>query len=63
MIGPLPKGRGAAPHAIVAIDYFTKWIEVEALSRITDKKTTDFVWRNLVCRYGIPYALVTDNGR
>ncbi|KAH9750796.1 Ribonuclease H [Citrus sinensis] len=63
LIGPLPKGRGAATHAIVAIDYFTKWIEVEALSKITEKKTTDFVWRNLVCRYGIPYALVTDNGR
>ncbi|KAH9729832.1 Ribonuclease H [Citrus sinensis] len=63
LIGPLPKGRGAATHAIVAIDYFTKWIEVEALSRITEKKTTDFVWRNMVCRYGIPYALVTDNGR
>ncbi|XP_052297264.1 uncharacterized protein LOC127902396 [Citrus sinensis] len=24
LIGPLPKGRGAATHAIVAIDYFTK---------------------------------------
>ncbi|XP_024039511.1 uncharacterized protein LOC112098123 [Citrus clementina] len=47
LIGPLPKGRGAATHAIVAIDYFTKWIEVEALSRITEKRTTDFVWRNL----------------
>ncbi|KAH9684964.1 Ribonuclease H [Citrus sinensis] len=63
LIGPLPRGRGAATHAIIAIDYFTNWIEVEALSRITEKKTTDFVWRNLVCRYGIPYALVTDNGR
>ena len=56
-------GRGAATHAIIAIDYFTKWIEVEALSRITEKKTTDLVWRNLVCQYGIPYALITDNGR
>ena len=63
LIGPLPKGRGAATHAIIAIDYFTKWIEVEAFSRITEKKTTDFVWRNMVCRYGIPYILVTDNGR
>ena len=62
LIGPLPKGRGASTHAMVVIDYFTKWIEV-VLSRITEKKTTDFVWRNLVCRYGIPYALITDNGR
>ena len=50
-------------HAIVAIDYFTKWVEVEALSRITEKKTTDFIWRNMVCQYGIPYALIADNGR
>ena len=63
MIGPLPKGRGAATYAIVAIDYFMKWIEVEALRRITEKKTADFVWRNLVYRYGILYALITDNVR
>lgn len=50
-------------HAVVAIDYFTKWVEVEALSRITEKKTTDFVCRNLVCQYGIPYSLIADNGR
>ncbi|KAH9768959.1 hypothetical protein KPL71_011812 [Citrus sinensis] len=31
--------------------------------RITEKKTTDFIWRNPICRYGIPYALITDNGR
>lgn len=50
-------------HVVVAIDYFTKWVEVEALSRITKKKTTDFVCRNLVCRYGILYSLIADNGR
>ena len=43
LIRLLPKGRGAATHAIVEIDYFTKWVEVEALSRITEKKTTNFV--------------------
>ena len=36
---------------------------MEALNRITKKKTTDFVWRKLVYRYGIPYALIADNGR
>ena len=63
MIGPLPKGREAATHVVVAVDYFTKWIEVETLSRIIEKKITDFMWRNIVCRYGIPYALIEDNGR
>ena len=48
LMGPLPKGRGAARHAVVAVDNFTKWVEVEALSKITEKKMIDFVWRNLV---------------
>ena len=63
LIGPLPKGRGAATHAIVAVDYFTKWIEVGVLSQITERKTTDFIWKNIICRYGIPYTIITDNGR
>ena len=40
-----------------------KWVEVEALSRIMKKKTIDFVWRNLVCRYEILYALIADINR
>lgn len=63
MIGPLPKGRGAATHAIVDIDYFTKWVEVGVLNQITERKTTDFVWKNIIYRYRIPYAIITDNGR
>ena len=43
LIGPLPKGRGLATHAIVAVDYFTKWVEVEAFSQITERKTIDFI--------------------
>ena len=45
----------------MAVDYFTKWVKVKALSRIIEKNITDFMLRNLVCRYGIPYALIADN--
>ena len=38
LIGLLPKGQGKAKYAAVAINYFTKWVEVEALNRITEKK-------------------------
>lgn len=47
----------------MAIDYFTKWVEVEALSKITERRTTDFIWRNIICRYGSSYVLITDNER
>ncbi|KAM2139646.1 hypothetical protein ACFX1Q_011526 [Malus domestica] len=27
------------------------------------QKIEDFVWKNIPCRFGIPYAIVIDNGR
>lgn len=48
---------------LVAVDYFTKWVEVEPLATITGKNVLKFVWRNIVCRFGVPHILVSDNGR
>ena len=45
------------------LDYFTKWVEAEALVVITKKNVRSFVWRNIICRYGIPRFLVLDNGK
>ena len=49
-------------YLIVAIKYFTKWIEVEPVSQITVHKVQHFVWKNIVFRFGIPRHLVSDNG-
>ena len=48
---------------VVGIDYFTKWVEAEPLATITEKSIRTFVWRNIICRYGIPRVLVSDNGK
>ena len=45
----------------VAIDYFTKWVEVEPLATITKDKIQIFVWKNIVCRFGIPKKIISDN--
>ena len=58
----MPAGKGKVHYAIVAVDYFTKWAEVEPLATITEAKIKDFVWKNILCRFGIPNAIVTDNG-
>ena len=47
---------------MVAIEYFTKWIEVEPVAQITAHKFQHFLWKNIVCRFGIPKRLVSDNG-
>ncbi|KAL5540779.1 hypothetical protein UlMin_042392 [Ulmus minor] len=62
LIGPLPLGKYRMKFAVVAIDYYTKWVEAEPLSEITEARTTSFVWKNIVCRFGIPHSLVSDNG-
>ena len=63
LIGLLPIAPGQAKHAVVAIDYFTRWVEAKALTRITEEKTTNFVKENIVCRFGTPMAIITDLGK
>ena len=46
---------------VVGINYFTKWVEAEMLATITEKNVRNFVWRNIICRYGIPKVLILDN--
>nr|KYP38827.1 Retrovirus-related Pol polyprotein from transposon 17.6 [Cajanus cajan] len=62
ILGPFPPGRGQVKFLVVAVDHFTKWIEAEALATITANNVQKFFWKNVVTRFGIPYALITDNG-
>ncbi|KAI5317785.1 hypothetical protein L3X38_037492 [Prunus dulcis] len=63
LIGPMSQGKGQVKYAVVAVDYFTKLVEAEPLATITAAKMEDFVWTHICCRFGIPYAIITDNGR
>ena len=38
-------------------------MEAEPLATIMEKSIRTFVWRNIICRYGIPRVLVLDNGK
>ncbi|URE41304.1 Retrotransposon protein [Musa troglodytarum] len=49
-------------YIIVGIDYFTKWVEAEPLATITAKRVEQFVWKNIVTRFGLPSVIITDNG-
>ncbi|XP_022131678.1 uncharacterized protein LOC111004795 [Momordica charantia] len=63
LIGLLPQGKGQTKFAVVAVDYFTKLAEAEALATITEKKITDFIWKGIICRFEVPYTIISDNGR
>ena len=63
IMGPFPIGRRQLKFLVVAIDYFTKWVEAEPLATITEKNIQSFIWKVVVCKFGIPRVLVSDNGK
>ena len=62
LLGPFPPASGQRKYIIVGVDYFTKWVEAEPLATITEQQIEKFVWKNLVTRFGLPKAIITDNG-
>jgi transposase InsO family protein len=47
---------------VVAVEYFSKWIEAKPLATITLVTVHKFFWQNIVCRFGVPKAITVDNG-
>nr|KYP71446.1 Pol polyprotein [Cajanus cajan] len=62
ILGPFPLAKGQCKFLLVAIDYFTKWIEAEPLAIITAGMVQKFLCKNIVTRFSIPHAIVADNG-
>ena len=62
ILGPFPLGMRQMKFLVVGIDYFTKWVEAEPLANIMQQNVKNFVWKNIVCKFGVPRILVSDNG-
>uniref|UniRef100_A0A2N9GNE9 Uncharacterized protein n=1 Tax=Fagus sylvatica TaxID=28930 RepID=A0A2N9GNE9_FAGSY len=62
IVGPLPRAPGNKKFLITATDYFTKWIKAKPLSNIRDVDTKRFLWKSIITRFGIPWAVISDNG-
>ena len=62
IVGPFPKAVGNKRYLLVDTDYFTKWVEAEPLANIRDVDAKRFVWKNIVTRFGVPHAFLSDNG-
>ncbi|XP_010481019.1 PREDICTED: uncharacterized protein LOC104759837 [Camelina sativa] len=61
IIGPLPTSRQKR-YILVLTDYFTKWVEAESYANIKARDVQLFVWKYVICRHGLPYEIVIDNG-
>jgi ribonuclease HI len=61
LVGPLQKAPGGFTHLLVAIDKFSKWIEVRPLTSIRSEQAVAF-FTNIIHRFEIPNSIITDNG-
>ena len=59
LINPASKGH---IQILVVIEYFTKWVEAVPLKKATGLVVAKFIQEHIICRFGIPHKIVTDNG-
>jgi hypothetical protein len=49
-------------YIIVAIDYFTKWVEAMPMFKDDGETATLFLFNQIISRFDIPREIVTDHG-
>ena len=61
IMGKLPTAPSQHVYMLTVIDYVTKWVEAEAYHQVRDCEVKIFIWKNVICRFGVPKEIVTDN--
>ncbi len=60
--GPLPETKSGNKYILVAIDHYSKWCEAKAVADHGAKTVAGFLEDEIICRYGVPKFVLTDNG-
>jgi hypothetical protein len=60
--GPLPETKLGNRYILVAIDHYSKWCEAKAVADHGAKTAARFLEDEIICRYGVPKFVLTDNG-
>jgi hypothetical protein len=61
LLGPLPPARGNLRYVVVAVEYFSKWIEVKPLATVTSATVQKFYYQNIICCFRVSKAVTVDN--
>ena len=62
IVGKLSTAPGQHVYMLAVTDYFTKWVEAEAYHQVHNHEVKTFNWKNVICRFGVPKEIMTDNG-
>ena len=53
-MGHLPMASAQNYLLLGLTDYYFKWVVVEAYASVKDKDARVFVWKHIICQFGIP---------
>jgi len=59
---PLPETKSRNKYILVAIDHYSKWCKAKAVVDHGAKTVARFLENDVICRYGVPKFVLTDNG-
>ncbi|XP_058180011.1 uncharacterized protein LOC131298545 [Rhododendron vialii] len=62
IVGKMPKPPGGFEYMLTATDLFTKWVEASPMIKTTAGGVERFIWKHIISRFGVPYAILSDNG-
>lgn len=62
ILGPYETSRYGNSYALIAVDLFTKWVEVQPIPVATTNRVVSFIEREIFARWGAPEVIITDNG-
>ena len=62
LAGPFPTDPDGLTYAAIAVDPFSKWVEVGTLPSKRAFRVADWFHREIVARWGRPLMIRTDNG-
>ena len=62
IVGPLTEILRGNKYIVVAIDYFTKYLEARALTNANAKSVANFIYEDIICRHGCPKKILSDRG-
>nr|GEU74364.1 reverse transcriptase domain-containing protein [Tanacetum cinerariifolium] len=60
---PFLEGPGKVKFLILAMDYFTKWIEAKPMATITGNQVKKFMLDNIFCKFEHLREIISDNGK
>lgn len=58
----MPKAPGGFEYMLTATDLYTKWVEAVPLVHMKASDVQSFTWNNIITRFGVSYAILSDNG-